>query len=37
PYRIGYSTVLALKELSINGYTSAYVDTGITVITGRNP
>jgi len=37
PYRIGYSTVLALKELSLNGYTSAYVDTGITVITGRNP
>ncbi len=34
PYRIGFSTVLALKELSLNGYTSAYVDTGITVLTG---
>ncbi len=36
PYRIGYSTVMALKELSTNGYTSAYVDTGITVLNGTN-
>jgi len=36
PYRIGYSTVLALKELSMNGYTSAYVDTGVTILSGRN-
>ena len=33
PYRIGYSTVMALVEISTNGYTSAYVDTGINVIT----
>jgi ABC-type sugar transport system substrate-binding protein len=36
PYRIGFSTVMALKEISINGYTSAYVDTGITLISGNN-
>lgn len=36
PYRIGYSTVLSLKEISMNGYTSAYVDTGVTVLSGRN-
>lgn len=35
PYRIGYSTVLALKEISTNGYTSAYVDTGVTILSGR--
>jgi len=32
PYRIGYSTVMALKEISQSGYTSAFVDTGINVI-----
>ncbi len=37
PYRIGFSTVMALKEISINGYTSAYVDTGITILTGKAP
>ncbi len=36
PYRIGFSTVMALKEISLNGYTSAYVDTGITILTGQN-
>lgn len=36
PYRIGYSTVMALKEISLNGYTSAYVDTGITILTKQN-
>ncbi len=35
PYRIGFSTVMALKEISENGYTSAYVDTGITILSGR--
>jgi len=35
PYRIGFSAVMALQELSTNGYTSAYVDTGISVITGN--
>ncbi len=33
PYRIGYSTVMSLKELSQYGYTSAYVDTGIKILT----
>lgn len=33
PYRIGFSAVMALQELSTNGYTSAFVDTGISVIT----
>ncbi len=37
PYRIGYSTVMALKEISLNGYTSAYVDTGITILSRQNP
>ena len=37
PYRIGYSTVMALKEISMNGYTSAYVDTGITILERKNP
>jgi len=36
PYRIGFSTVMALKELSINGYTSAYADTGITILSGTS-
>ncbi len=35
PYRIGFSTVMALKELSTNGYTSAYADTGITILSGN--
>jgi len=35
PYLIGYSAVLALQDISINGYTSAYVDTGISIITGN--
>ena len=33
PYRIGYSAVMALKEISTSGYTSAYVDTGINILT----
>lgn len=36
PYRIGFSTVMALKEISVNGYTSAYVDTGITILSEEN-
>ena len=36
PYRIGYSTVMALKEISLNGYTSAFVDTGITILARQN-
>lgn len=36
PYRIGFSTVMALKEISLTGYTSAYVDTGITILDGQN-
>ena len=36
PYRIGFSAVMALQEISINGYTSAYVDTGISIITGND-
>lgn len=36
PYRIGFSTVMALKEISLNGYTSAYVDTGITILSRQN-
>lgn len=35
PYRIGFSTVMALKELSVNGYTSAYADTGISILSGN--
>ncbi len=35
PYRIGFSTVMALKELNTNGYTSAYADTGITILSGK--
>ncbi len=33
PYRIGYSAVMALQEICSIGYTSAYVDTGISIIT----
>ena len=33
PYMIGYSSVNALDDISKNGITSAYVDTGIVVIT----
>lgn len=33
PYRIGYSAVMALEELTTNGYTSAFVDTGISIKT----
>lgn len=33
PYHIGFSAVIALEELSNNGYTSAFVDTGISVLT----
>ncbi|MEA1911838.1 MAG: substrate-binding domain-containing protein [Spirochaetota bacterium] len=36
PYRIGFSTVMALNELSTNGYTSAYADTGITILSGNS-
>ncbi len=36
PYMIGYSTVVALKELSTTGYTSVYVDTGITILEKKN-
>lgn len=35
PYRIGFSAVLALQEIELNGYTSAYVDTGIKIITQK--
>lgn len=34
PYRIGFSTVMALIELSTYGNTSAYADTGITILSG---
>lgn len=37
PFRIGFSAVMALQEISQNGYTSAYVDTGISIITGDEP
>jgi len=36
PYRIGYSAVLALDEIEKNGYTSAYVDTGINLISKKS-
>ncbi|MCF6335777.1 MAG: substrate-binding domain-containing protein, partial [Spirochaetales bacterium] len=36
PYQIGFSAVIALKEISLNGYTSAYVDTGITILTRQD-
>jgi ribose transport system substrate-binding protein len=34
PFLIGFSSVLSLLDISTNGYTSAYVDTGISIITG---
>ncbi|MBI9102054.1 MAG: substrate-binding domain-containing protein [Spirochaetales bacterium] len=37
PYRIGYSAVMALKEICTVGYTSAYVDTGISIISEVDP
>lgn len=37
PYRMGFSAVMALKEISLNGYTSAFVDTGITILTRHKP
>lgn len=37
PFRIGFSAVMALQEISTNGYTSAYVDTGISVLIGKSP
>jgi len=36
PYQIGFSAVMALKEISMTGYTSAYVDTGIHVLSLAN-
>jgi len=33
PYRIGYSAVMALQQLKTDGYTSSYVDTGISIKT----
>lgn len=36
PFRIGFSAVLALQEIENNGYTSAYVDTGINIISKIN-
>jgi ribose transport system substrate-binding protein len=32
PYQIGYKALLALAEIKENGNTSAYVDTGITIV-----
>ena len=37
PFRIGFGTVMALQELSSKGYTSAYVDTGISILNGNTP
>ena len=36
PYRIGFAAVMALNELTTNGYTSAYADTGITILSGSS-
>ncbi len=36
PFRIGFSAVMALQEINENGYTSAYVDTGINIIPGKD-
>jgi len=36
PFRIGFSAVMALQEISTNGYTSAYVDTGISIISSND-
>lgn len=35
PFEIGYRSVAALREICANGNTSAYVNTGVNVITGR--
>jgi ribose transport system substrate-binding protein len=35
PHRIGFSAVMALQEISTMGYTSAYVDTGLSVISPK--
>jgi ribose transport system substrate-binding protein len=32
PYHIGFNAVLALAEIKKSGYTSAYVDTGISIL-----
>lgn len=32
PYHIGFSAVLALSEITRSGYTSAFVDTGISIL-----
>lgn len=37
PFEIGYQAVTALREICANGNTSAYVNTGVKVITGRQP
>jgi ribose transport system substrate-binding protein len=37
PYHIGYNAVLALTEKKENGYTSAYVDAGISIIDKDTP
>ena len=36
PFLIGFSAVKSLQDICTNGYTSAYVDTGISIITGNN-
>jgi len=36
PVRIGFNAVMTLNELNTMGYTSAYVDTGINVISGSD-
>ncbi|HUZ17697.1 MAG TPA: substrate-binding domain-containing protein [Spirochaetia bacterium] len=36
PTEIGYRAVAALKEISTNGNTSAYVNTGINIITSKS-
>lgn len=36
PYRIGYAAVMALQEISLNGYTSSYVNTGVQVLLPEN-
>lgn len=35
PHRMGFSAVVALKEISLNGYTSVYVDAGLNIITDK--
>lgn len=32
PYQIGINAVLALDEINKSGYTSSFVDTGVTII-----